>query len=139
MLVTFTPIFFELLRMKTVNILKESFQATRRFYDDKNYPRGFNRSGDFTLAEGRILETHGIALQELMNGTKAPINDEEKQFILVCEGKADATTPVEKAWKKYQNKVLSPKHFHTLFGRRKVDADDSDSSSSDSDLDLDLD
>jgi uncharacterized protein len=125
--------------MTTINISKESFQATRKFYDDKNYPRGFNRSGDFTLSEGRILETYGIALQELMSGTKTPINDEEKQFILVCEGKAEATSQVERAWKKYQNKVLSPKHFHTLFGRRKVDADESDSNDSDADIDLDLD
>ncbi len=122
--------------MTTINISKESFQTNRKYYDDKNYPRGFSRSGDFTLAEGQILEAHGIALQELMNGTRKPVTDEEAQFIAVCEGNADALSKVEKAWKKYQNKVLSPKHFHTLFGRTKVDAEDT---GPDSDIDLDLD
>lgn len=127
--------------MATINISKESFLATRKFYDDRNYPRGMSRSGDFTLSEVQIIETHGVALQALMTKSQIPINDEEKHFILVCEGKADANTSIEKAWKKYQNKVLSPKHFHTLFGRTKVDVeDDSSSTNTDSDsIGLDID
>lgn len=125
--------------MTTSDISKESFVTSRKFYDDKNYPRGLSRSGDFTLNEGRILEAHGVAMQELMSGTRAPVNEEEERFVLVCEGSADATSSFEKAWKKYQNKVLSPKHFHTLFGRNKVDSDDSAVDLDDDDMDLDLD
>jgi len=113
-----------------MNISKESFLATRKFYDDKNYPRGMSRSGDFTLNEVKIIENHGVALQALMTKSQAPINEEEAHFVQVCEGKADAQTNIEKAWKKYQNKVLSPKHFHTLFGRTKVAVEDDGASTS---------
>jgi len=71
-----------------------------------------SRSGDFTLSEVQIIETHGVALQALMTKSQIPINDEEKHFILVCEGKADAS--IEKAWKKSQNKVLSPRGWRSF-------------------------
>lgn len=123
--------------MATTDTSKESFKANRKFYDDRNYPRGLSRSGDFTLSEARILENHGIALQELMSGKRQAETEEEKNFLLVCEGEAEATTTIEKAWKKYQNKVLSPKHFHTLFGKRKVDAEDSASEDDSVDITID--
>ena len=33
-----------------------SFSVTRRFFDDKNYPRGFSRHGDYTIKESQVLE-----------------------------------------------------------------------------------
>lgn len=125
--------------MATVNISKESFLASRKFYDDKNYPRGMSRSGDFTLNEVQIIENHGVALQALMTKEQPPINDEEAHFVLVCEGAAEANTNIEKAWKKYQNKVLSPKNFHTLFGRTKVDVEDDTSIATPENDSIDLD
>ena len=40
--------------------MQQSFVAKRRFFDDRNFPKGFTRSGRFTLAEGNLLEKHGI-------------------------------------------------------------------------------
>ncbi|GLX82456.1 DUF413 domain-containing protein [Thalassotalea eurytherma] len=116
--------------MSTQNHLQESFQSTRRFYDDKNYPRGINRSGDYSISEVKILEQHGVALQEIANGKRVAVTAEEQQFKAVCDGERSAETKIEKTWLKYQNKVLSPKQFHTLFGTRKVD-DDGDNSPTD--------
>ena len=116
--------------MSTQNHLQESFLTNRRFYDDKNYPRGINRSGDYSISEVQILEKHGVALLEIANGKREAVTDEEKQFKAVCDGERAAQTKIEKTWLKYQNKVLSPKQFHTLFGSRKVN-DDGDNTSPD--------
>ncbi len=40
--------------------MQQSFVANRRFFDDGNFPKGFTRSGRFTLAEGNMLEKHGV-------------------------------------------------------------------------------
>ena len=109
--------------MSTQKSLNESFLSNRRFYDDKNYPRGMSRSGDYSISEVQILETYGIALSDIANGTRAPITDDEQRFKGVCDGLYRAESKIEKAWLKYQNKVLTPKQFHTLFGTRKVDDD----------------
>ena len=37
-------------------IMAASFSVTRRFFDDKNYPRGFSRHGDYTIKESQVLE-----------------------------------------------------------------------------------
>lgn len=108
--------------MSTIELNEKSFITSRKFYDDKNYPRGMSRSGDYSINEVTILEKYGIALIELSSGTRDPITDEEKHFVGVCQGELNAETAIERAWLKYQNKVLTPKQFHTLFGRSKVDS-----------------
>lgn len=112
-----------------------SFNATRRFYDDKNYPRGIGRSGDFTFAETEIIEQFGVVFQELSAGTRAPATVDEEQFVKVCKGEIQAASDYEKAWVKYQNKTLSPKQFHTVFGRSKTQVSEDDTPSDDLDLD----
>ena len=112
----------------------ESFSTHRRFYDDKNYPRGMSRSGEYSINEVKIIESYGAALEAIANGTREPTTDEERRFKQVCDGEAPAQSPIEKAWLKYQTKVLTPKQFHTLFGTRKVEAD-TDESANDSDND----
>ena len=42
-----------------------SFQAERKFWDDRRFPYGFVRSGDFTIAQATLLETHGNAYAAL--------------------------------------------------------------------------
>ena len=36
-----------------------------KFYDDKNFPRGFNRSGVFTISEASVLENYGRSMRAL--------------------------------------------------------------------------
>lgn len=123
--------------MTTTSTPKDSFKASRKFYDDRNYPRGMSRSGDYTLSEVQILENHGVALQELATAKREPLNDEEQRFVDVCQGSLLPESKVEKAWLKYQNKVLTPKQFHTLFGRTKVEAGEDDSTADPIDLESD--
>ena len=42
--------------------MAESFSVTRRYFDDKNYPRGFSRHGDFTIREAQTLEQFGSSV-----------------------------------------------------------------------------
>ncbi|TRX54980.1 DUF413 domain-containing protein [Thalassomonas sp. M1454] len=114
---------------------KDSFKTTRRFYDDKNYPRGMGRSGDFTYSETEIVEQYGVAFQELSAGTREPVTAEEEQFVKVSKGELEPSTDYEKAWVKYQNKTLTPKQFHTVFGSNKAQVNEDDESPAD-DLDL---
>ncbi|MGJ8690976.1 MAG: DUF413 domain-containing protein [Thalassotalea sp.] len=125
--------------MTTKDLSRESFQTSRKFYDDKNYPRGMRRSGDYSISEVNILETYGVALASLAAGTIEPLTDEEINFKSVCNGEITPTTAIEKAWLKYQNKILTPKQFHTLFGRSKVDTSTADSDTEDDDSVLDID
>lgn len=96
----------------------ESFKAAKKFYDDKNYPRGFARSGDFTTAESALLEKHGIALKALSDGVQPAANDEERRFVAVVNGEVEAQSTIEKVWVKYLKRTTSKK-FYTLFGKSK--------------------
>lgn len=96
------------------------FLTNQKFYDDINYPRGINRSGDYSIKEVSLLENYGVAFLELSTGKRKPENDVEIQFLQVCQGDVLPSTLEEKTWIKYQNKILTPKQFHTLFGRNKL-------------------
>ena len=43
-----------------ISLLRQAFVSQRQFYDDQNFPRGFSRSGHFTLLEASILEQHVV-------------------------------------------------------------------------------
>ena len=61
--------------MATLALSQKSFNVDRNFYDDRNYPRGMKRSGDFTLAEAELLEKYGVALMALSSGTRLPVTE----------------------------------------------------------------
>ncbi len=98
----------------------------KRFYDTKKFPRGFAKSGDFTLAEEDILTLYGETLNGLEAGTLQPENAEEQQFLKVLENPDLASSKIEKAWLKYVRLARGRKRFHTLNGRNKLDASSDD-------------
>ncbi|OCL21894.1 DUF413 domain-containing protein [Gilliamella sp. wkB171] len=105
--------------------MAESFISQQRFFDNKNYPRGFSRHGDFTIKEAQILEKHGYAFKDLDTEIRKPVTAEEKSFVAVCKGKKEPTTEFEKAWLKYLSRINKPKRFHTLSGGKpQVDVAD---------------
>lgn len=93
-----------------------SFSTTRRFFDDKNYPRGFSRHGDYTIRESQLLEQFGQACLALEAGERAPATEEEKQFIAVLKGETEAQSQLEKAWLKYRHLTSKTKRIYTLSG-----------------------
>ena len=96
--------------------MAESFTTTSRFFDNKHYPRGFSRHGDFTIKEAQMLERYGFAFNELDLGKREPATDEEKLFLEVCRGTREPVTDAEKVWNKYILRTRRPKKFHTLSG-----------------------
>ncbi|MDC9521390.1 DUF413 domain-containing protein [Pseudoalteromonas sp. Angola-31] len=103
-----------------ISLLRQAFVSQRQFYDDQNFPRGFSRSGNFTLLEASILEQHGVVLKGLYNKTLAPQNTLQEQFVDVVCGSKEPTNPIEKAWVKYLKLTTCKTKFHTLFGRSKM-------------------
>ena len=59
-----------------------SFSVTRRFFDDKNYPRGFSRHGDYTIKESQVLEQYGQAFKALDSGERKPATKKKKNLLL---------------------------------------------------------
>ncbi|WP_440055131.1 DUF413 domain-containing protein [Pseudoalteromonas sp. T1lg65] len=105
--------------------LKNAFASPRAFYDDANFPRGFSRSGHFTLQEAEILEQVGATLKSLYSKALEPQNSFQSQFVQVMEGVIPATNQIEKTWTKYLKLTTCKTKFHTLFGRSKVENDNS--------------
>lgn len=100
-----------------------SFEATRKYYDDQNFPHGFRRSGDFTRAQADILEAKGVTLKALHEGIQSPRTDDEKNFVLMCQDKRAATTPIEKAWRAYLKALGRKQVYFTASSAAVSDAD----------------
>ncbi|HDR1020912.1 TPA: DUF413 domain-containing protein [Pasteurella multocida] len=101
--------------------MAESFSVTRRFFDDKNYPRGFSRHGDYTIKESQALEQYGQAFKALESGEREPVTQEEKDFVACCRGERQPETFLEKTWLKYRSRISTTKRVYTLSGVVGVD------------------
>lgn len=60
-------------------------QGKKRFFDTKKFPRGFAKSGDFTLGEEDILTLYGDTMVGLETGLLQPENAEEQHFLEVLD------------------------------------------------------
>ncbi|RTZ18096.1 DUF413 domain-containing protein [Vibrio aquaticus] len=94
----------------------------KRFYDNTKFPRGFAKSGDFTLAEEEILTLYGDTMLGLESGELQAENAEEKHFVKVLVHPGKAKSKLERVWLKYVQLARGRKRFHTLNGRTKPDA-----------------
>jgi len=94
----------------------------KRFFDNKKFPRGFAKSGDFTLAEEQILTLYGDTMLGLETGQIKPENAEEKHFIKVLENPLKAKSKIERVWLKYVQLARGRKRFHALTGQSKPEA-----------------
>lgn len=96
-----------------------SFQAERKFWDDRRFPYGFARSGDFTIAQATLLETHGNAYAALASGERQPKSELEKDFVAFCQGSKPAESVHEKTWKRYQDRINGQMHRYSLTSTSK--------------------
>lgn len=87
-----------------------NFEIKGFFYDDARFPRGFRKSGEFTVAESDILESYGHTLKALSEGRQQPNSSQESRFVKVCQSKAKPVSFIEKTWMKY----LEKKNRHTV-------------------------
>jgi len=84
------------------------FASNRVFYDNINFPRGFNRSGDFTLKEAELLARHGAMLNDLGHGRLTPTNPAQAHLLEVVQGYAEPETELERVWLKYLMRTRKP-------------------------------
>lgn len=99
--------------------LIHGFVQANKFYDDANFPRGFNRSGKFSIPESELLTQVGRRLWDLEQGFASPENQVEENFIRMCKSEKPAETRIECLWLKYKDSIKA-KSFHTLNGSSKV-------------------
>ena len=92
-----------------------SFSVTRRFFDDKNYPRGFSRHGDYTIKESQVLEQYGQAFKALDSGERKPTTKEEKNLLLFAVVNVHRNF-LRKTWNKYRTRINTTKRVYTLSG-----------------------
>lgn len=96
----------------------------KRFYDNTKFPRGFAKSGDFTLAEEELLTIYGGTMLGLESGELTPENAEEAHFVKAIENPVKAKSKLERVWLKYTQLARGRKRFHTLNGRNKPESGD---------------
>ncbi len=106
-----------------------------KFFDNKHFARGFNRSGEFTISEAQMLENFGSAMMKLYQGEISPEDEEEQLFLRVMNDPESAEkSPYATCWKKYLNKT-QPKKRYTLCSTVKSAAGSYDDDDGDDDSD----
>lgn len=108
----------------------------KRFYDNTKFPRGFAKSGDFTLAEEEILTIYGDTMLALEAGDISPENGEEKHFLKVLAHPHKAKTKLERVWLKYTQLARGRRRFHTLNGCKRSSVFEIEEYESDSEAEL---
>ncbi|MBE7216600.1 DUF413 domain-containing protein [Shewanella benthica] len=94
---------------------EESFRfGQKSFIDDVNFPRGFRKSGDFTLLEAETLGLYGDTMAALETGALEPLTQEENHFVKMLKHPHRAKTKLELVWIKYIKLVREPRRFHSL-------------------------
>lgn len=94
----------------------KSFSCARKFDGDRFFRYGLSRSGEFTYSQVALLELHGRAYQDLEHGEREPVNQEEKDFIKVCQGLKQAETVHERVWQQFRRKTQAQKPYPVFRG-----------------------
>lgn len=110
---------------------------SRNFSDPRNYPYGFARSGDFSIAESRALSHYGCLFQALSNGDIQPETPDDNAFMQVLSDNTAAQSIEHKAWIKYQQRIHRQKQG-SIYGAKKVEQTEPDEESeADESMDID--
>ncbi|KLV04055.1 hypothetical protein ABT56_15645 [Photobacterium aquae] len=114
-------------------------RSVGKFYDDKNFPRGFNRSGVFTVNEAQLLENYGRTMRGLAEGSLSPETPAEQEFVAEVKGDTELQSNYAKCWMKYIHKTSNKVRSYTLcVSQRKAGGSYDEDDDSDSDPDLDI-
>lgn len=91
----------------------QSFKSDKKFFDYRNYPQGFQRSGDFTRIQAQLLESKGNTLKALSDGTQPPQTPEEERFIATCLKTELPVSDIEKTWAQYLTSLRRKQIYFT--------------------------
>lgn len=71
------------------------------FEDEQHFPRGFRKSGVFTIEEADLLTIYGHTMQQLAAKELQPLTKLERHFVKVVTRGARPTNFLEITWQKY--------------------------------------
>ena len=86
-----------------------------RFYDDVNFPKGFNRKG-FTIKEAAILEHYGLTMKGLLDGSLTVGSDAEYLFLHGVKKQDSSVSFFVQCWLKYIYFISNKPKIYTLCG-----------------------
>lgn len=95
-------------------MLDQSLVSGSSFRDDKNFPHGFSRSGNFSRNESNLLTQGGRVAMMLASGEMLPSTDAQSQFLEVCRGERTPETEFERVWLKYKNVVARKRNVFSF-------------------------
>lgn len=101
-------------------------QGNKRFYDELRFKRGFQKSGDFTIAEADILTLYGRTLDGLEKEELTPQNEDERRFVQVAHHQLQPESLLEKVWCKYVRLARGRVAFHALTSKGKTTESEED-------------
>ncbi|AMG29076.1 DUF413 domain-containing protein [Grimontia hollisae] len=84
----------------------------QKFFDDKHFPKGFARSGYFTIKEAQLLESCGRTMKALFDGTMVPQDEEQQKFVDEVKGRRAAESSYALCWLKYLKEI---NHKHVVY------------------------
>ncbi|MEZ9213061.1 DUF413 domain-containing protein, partial [Vibrio lentus] len=102
--------YYNLENVEVIKILNQPFN------DFKNFPRGFAKSGDFTIAQSQILESFGNALIALRDGVELTGIELRGKKIEALGSTPEAL----KAWNKYSSLINKTKAGMFLGGGKSM-------------------
>ena len=120
----------------TQTLSKEAL-LKRVFSDPKNYPYGFSRSGDFSIAESKALTAYGCFIAALVDGDFQAQNADDMSILAAVHGNVEPKDAAERAWIKYQKRINRPK-TGSMYGTQKAATKDEDELVNDADDDADM-
>jgi uncharacterized protein YifE (UPF0438 family) len=117
--------------------LSKEVLLKRVFSDPKNYPYGFSRSGDFSIAESKALAAYGCFIAALVDGDFKAQNTDDMSILAAVHGQVEPKDTAQRAWIKYQKRINRPK-TGSMYGTKKVGNKDEDELVNDADDDADM-
>ncbi|WP_325894902.1 DUF413 domain-containing protein [Grimontia sp. NTOU-MAR1] len=84
----------------------------QKFFDDRHFPKGFARSGYFTIKEAQLLETSGRTMKALFEGAMVPQDEEQQKFVDEVNGRRAAESSYALCWLKYLKEI---NHKHVVY------------------------
>jgi uncharacterized protein YifE (UPF0438 family) len=109
----------------------------RVFSDPKNYPYGFSRSGDFSIAESKALVAYGCYIAALVDGHIQPQNSDDMTILAAVHGDMEPKDTAQRAWIKYQKRINRPK-TGSIYGSKKAATQEDEDPVNDIDDDADM-
>jgi len=98
------------------------------FLDELHFPCGFNTNDTFSTEEITILESCGLTMRQLQDGSLLPSTAAEYYFLAELDGEFPITSNFARCWRKYNNKVIRFDHSSSSRAKPKRETAERDDS-----------